>query len=346
MGTPVLDLPHRDIWLYNTDISSRDNLRDAELGFVRKPGLNWTGRMVPGLPATTYRTDENGFRNPAGIRQSDVAIVGDSFVEAAAVQEESTAVQRISQATGLRMVNLGRTLYGPPEYLIVTKRYALKYHPRAVVWAIFEGNDLTDTESFVAWQRDPGARQTLLQRLASRSLLAQFIRQTPITMHGRRNFRLTDGTVGRIDLDYTYYPDAPAQRPRGWAGTAEAIQEGNRLLQSEGVQFLVLFVPIKVRVLGRFIQFNDDGDRDNSLPGGLMDSPGDFASAVGEECRRAGCDFIDLTAALRRGAERDNRYIYFAMLDPHLDVDGNRIVADEVSAWVRSKGLLSQPASR
>ena len=157
---------------------------------------------------------------------------------------------------------------------------------------------------------------------------------------------MTDGTVGKLDLDFNYFPDAPTRWPRGWAETAQAIQAGQRLLQSEGVQFLVVFIPVKVRVLGKFIQFKDDRDKDNALPGGVMDAPTDFAAAIAQECRRAGCDFIDLTPPLRRAAERDNRHIYFAMLDPHLEIEGNQIAADEVSAWLRSKGLAAQPASR
>ena len=346
IGTTVLGLPHYDIWLYSSGISSRESLRDEEIGFLRKPGLNWTGVTAPGLPVTTYRTDENGFRNPPGIQQADVAVTGDSFVEAGAVPEEQTAVQRIAQATGLRTVNLGLTHYSPDQYLIVTRRFALKYHPRAVVWAIAEANDLSDAEDFLIWRRDPGSRQSLVQRFASRSMIAQMLPRTPVTPRARRDFRLTDGTVGEIDLDFVYHPDAPTRWPRGWEETVKALQEGHRLLQAEGVQFLVLFIPIKVRVLGPFIQFKDDRDRDAALPGGLMDAPTDFAAAVAQECRKTGCDFIDLTAPLRRGAERDNRHVFFQTLEPHLDVDGNQILADEVSGWLRSKGLVSQPGPR
>jgi hypothetical protein len=341
IGTTMLGLPHYDIWLYSSGISSRDSLRDDQLGFLRKPGLNWTGETAPGFPVTTYRTDENGFRNPPGIRQTDVAITGDSFVEAGAVPEEKTAVQRIAQETGLRTVNLGLTHYSPAQYLLVTKRFALKYHPRAVVWAVAEANDLSDAEDFSSWQRDPRSRQTLIQRFASRSMLAQMLPRVPVTPRARRDFRSTDGAIAEVDLDFTYHPDAIARWPRGWGEIVKTIEEGHRMLESEGVQFLVLFIPIKVRVLGPFIAFRDDEDRNAALPGGLMDAPTDFATAVSHECRQVGCDFIDLTGPLRRRAERDNRHVFFLTLEPHLDVDGNQVVADEVSNWLRSKpGML------
>jgi hypothetical protein len=208
-----------------------------------------------------------------------------------------------------------------------------------VVWAIFEGNDLIGADLFTQWQENPTARQTPLQRFASRSLIAQILPRTPVSPRWRREFAVTDGSRATIDPDYTYFPDAPARWPRGWRATASAIREGTQLARSNGLDFLVLFVPVKARVLGKYIQWTDERDRDNWLPGGVMDAAGDFGSAVAEECRQAGCDFLDLTPSLRRAAERDNRRIYFTVLDPHLDADGNDVVADEVSAWLRTKGL-------
>ncbi len=342
VGTTLFRLPHYDIWLYSSGMSSRTNVRDAELGFIRKPGLSWVGESVKGLPATTYRTDENGFRNPAGLRRADVAIVGDSFIEAGTIEEERTAVQQVQRLTGLVTVNLGRTHHGPPQHLIVTKRYALKYQPRAVVWEIFEGNDLTDAEAFVHWTENPASRQTLLQRFASRSLIAQLLPRQPMRAGSRRTFRRTDGTLGEIDLDYLYYPDAPARWARGWEATAKAVQDGQSLCKSQGVEFLVVFVPIKARVLGPFVQFHDDRDRDTWLPGSLMDAPGDFGASMRKECRRLGCDFVDLTDALRRGAETDNTEVYHTVIDTHLDVGGNKILADQITAWLQSKNIVPE----
>ena len=344
IGTTLLGVNHTDVWLYDKGIQSRDNIRDDELGFMRKPNLDWSGPPMPGLPPVRYQTDENGFRNPVGIKQAGVAIVGDSFIEAGALREEETAVQRVEQMSGLETVNLGRTHYGPPQYDILTRRYALKYHPRAVVWAVAEANDLTDSEAFVRWQHDPGSRQSLLQRYASRSIIPRLLPRTAVNEIAQRDLRLTDGTIGKIDMDFSYIPDAPARWAAGWKETARFLREGYARTRAQGVEFLVLFVPIKSRVLGSYVQFRDSRDRDQWLPGGLMDAPGDFGNAVAQECRKIGCDFVDLTPRLREAAARDNRRVYFNTIDVHFDVDGNQVVADEVLNWLRAKGVVTRPA--
>jgi hypothetical protein len=163
----------------------------------------------------------------------------------------------------------------------------------------------------------------------------------------RRPFRRTDGTLGDIDLDYFYYPDAPARWTRGWDETVKAVRDGHALCKSRGIEFLVMFVPIKARVLGRFVQFNDDRDRDTWLPGGLADAPADFGASVRQTCDRLGCDFVDLTDALRRSAAIDNHDVYHTVIDTHLDVGGNRVLGEQVVVWLRSRNIAAgQPAAR
>jgi len=66
---------------------SRWNLPDPELRFVRRAGIEWQGRATadPDSHFVHYRTDENGFRNPPGLRAARIAFVGDSFTEAGSV---------------------------------------------------------------------------------------------------------------------------------------------------------------------------------------------------------------------------------------------------------------------
>jgi hypothetical protein len=144
-----------------------------------------------------------------------------------------------------------------------------------------------------------------------------------------------------VHLDYSYVPDAPAQYTFAWEATGRAIESGYRLCQSQGLPLLIVFVPVKARVLGPYVAFQNDQDRDNWLPGGRLDDKRDFGTAMAALCRRLNCDFIDLTPALRRGAAQDNRHIFYTNSDTHLDVDGNKIVADAVSRWLRSLSLVN-----
>jgi hypothetical protein len=104
----VMRVGRANFWLDQAHISRRYSTADAELGFVRKPGVSWHG-YVPDLNRVVeYRTDENGFRNSTVPQQADIVFIGDSYTEAAQVDESETLVRRVGQLTGLSVVNLGR----------------------------------------------------------------------------------------------------------------------------------------------------------------------------------------------------------------------------------------------
>jgi hypothetical protein len=328
---------HTDVWFDNLFITKKDNLPDDELGFARKPRVEWRGRLLPDSKYLIYRTDENGFRNPLGITKADVVFIGDSFTEAGNVPEEDGFVQQFHAQTALPVVNLGRGYYGPQQELIVLRRYGFNYQPRLVIWQIFEGNDLTDASRFANWKANPGQQDSLSLRYTKNSIIGGLLARTiPNTFSIPRMFADRSGQQSRLYLDYSYLPDGPAREPLGMAETRKAIEEGYDLCQSHGVKLLVIFIPIKVRVMGPYVRFNDANDRNSYLPGGKQDSDTDFASEVARFCSQLGCPFIDMTGGLRRRASEDNRKIYSTVQDSHLDLDGHAVVAQALADWTRT----------
>jgi len=338
---------HTDVWFDSIAITKKDNLPDEELGFARKPRVEWQGRLMPTSRYLTYRTDENGFRNPLGITKADVVFVGDSFTEAGSVSEEETFAQQFRSQTNLNVVNLGRGYYGPPQELIVLKRYGFKYEPRLVIWQIFEGNDLSDANRFAKWKANPEQHDSLLLRYTKHSIIGGLLARTMPGFSGSsRMFEDRSGQVGRLFLDYSYVPDEPAREPLGMTETRTAIAEGYNLCQSHGVRLLVIFVPIKVRVMGPYVRFNDANDRNFYLPDGKQDGDADFGSEVAKLCKQLGCPFLDMTGALRRRAAEDNRKIYSTAQDSHLDTDGHVVVAQTLAEWIRTNlNQTSEPAA-
>lgn len=338
---------HTDVWFDNISITKKDNLPDEELGFARKPRVEWQGTLKSSSRYLTYRTDENGFRNPLGITKADVVFVGDSFTEAGSVPEEETFAQQFHSQTKLSVVNLGRGYYGPQQELIVLKRYGFKYDPRLVIWQIFEGNDLTDATRFAKWKADLGQHDSILLRYTKSSIIGALLARTmPAPFGSPRMFEDRSGQTGRLFVDYSYVPDEPAREPLGMAETRKAIEEGYNSCQSHGVKLLVIFIPIKVRVMGPYIRFNDETDRNFYLPGGKQDSDTDFGSEVAKLCKQLGCPFMDMTAALRRRAAEDNRKIYSTAQDSHLDTDGLAVVAQTLAEWMRTNlNQTSEPAA-
>jgi hypothetical protein len=334
----VMGVLHSNYWLDQGHIPRRYSAADPELGFVRKPFVAWKGYVPDVDRIVEYRTDENGFRNAPGQRQADIVFTGDSFTEAATVAEQDTFVQRVGQATGLSVVNLGRGAYGPQQELIVLKRYGLSYKPRLVVWQLFEGNDLTDAEAFVEWKRNPQQANTSLKdRYFNNSWLKEWLTNTRLQppVGPIATLRYRGGTVRRIAVRYRYEPDEPSSRHLGMTETMAAIEEGHRLCESNGIQLLVVFIPTMVRAMAPNISFDRVEDQAQYLPQRVQGAK-DFSETMQEFCGRVGCNFVDSVDALRQAEANGNRSLYIPN-DEHLDVGAHDVMARVIAGWLRSR---------
>jgi len=92
----------------------------------------------------TYESDRFGFNNPD--RQwdvpSQVALVGDSFVEGWCVPREESLAGRIRKTVPATL-SVGYTGHGPLAELGTIREYVEARRPAHVFWFFYEGNDLT-----------------------------------------------------------------------------------------------------------------------------------------------------------------------------------------------------------
>ena len=330
-----------DFWLDGGRLDRAHSAPDRLLGFVRKPHVSWHRAETDDDRAVSYRTDENGFRNPPGTTRADVVFIGDSFTEAAWILPERTFVGRVAERTGLRVANLGRGQYGPQQGLIVLERFGLRYQPRVVVWQLFEGNDLTDARNFAAWRRDPAPpARSLKARYAENSLLYRLLEPTearPPSEGIPVVIRYRDGVQRRKELRYRFVPDQPDVLAEAFAETREAVETAARLCATHGVRLVVVFIPTMVQVLEPFITFERPQDRERALPGGAVRTSRDFGSRLAAVCREPGCSYIDVFEALRARALADNTRVYDRQdPDEHLDVDGHDVVSQAIAGAIRS----------
>lgn len=335
-------VPHRtDSWFDDSGaISRQTNEPDDELGFVRKPGLKWSGGATPDAEVLEYRTDENGFRNAANIKRADVVFIGDSFTEGASVQENATFTNSVERQTGLVCINLGRGHYGPQQEAIVLHRYGFSYSPETVVWQLFEGNDLGDAERFAAWRDGSTKSESMRLRYVKRSPIFQLINLTARSRDEESPYRmleLIDQTLQPVHLDYKYTPDAPRQSTRGVAEFKQAAGQIAALCNERNAKLLAVFVPIKVKVLAPWIQFDDEDDRERWLPTVRDRVSGDFGEVCAQCCEELGIDFIDASASLQNAAESNRREIYHLGQDSHLAQGGHQVVANLVTQWIQKQ---------
>ena len=332
-----------DFWLDQAHISRKHSVPDDELGFVRKPGISWRGFVPDVNRMVEYRSDENGFRNPPGIRRAEIAFVGDSFTEAATVEEADTFVHRVGAATGRTVVNLGRGAYGPQQELIVLQRYALAYHPQAIVWQLFEGNDLKDAAIFAHWKKNPRAVSTsFTQRYLANSLIRELTLDSPEVKWFRPKamLRYNDGSLRPTEIRYEYDPAEPVKSPIAFEETKQAIEAGYRLCESKGIKLLIVMIPTMLRVVEPYIIFDRPQDRDRYLPSPSMTENSGFSGALADFCRELGCAYVDSYQELRRLTDEGQRELYIPA-DEHLDIRGHEVIAQLVLEWLRSDLVVS-----
>lgn len=340
VGATIYSVCRGQIWYHGMCYARSQNTADPELVWHRKPNLNWRGRKTPDCAEVLYRSDENGFRNPAGIKQADIVFIGDSVTEAGEVAEEATFVHKVGEGLGVVTVNLGTSGYGPQQELAVLRRYGLAYNPRLVIWQVTEWNDVLDAQMYLD-RLEPRA-----QALPSWSTL--YARHSPVMqlvsslLPGRRPnlvaFRRSDGRV-QPQMFWPYQPCPHQQFPQAFDAMTQAIRAAHDMCRSRGIEFLVLYVPSHVRVLLPYLEFKTPAERERFCPGGIPDREDDLAHAMNRFCAQLGCPMIDMAAPLRECAARDNRRICVDN-DPHLGVDGHDEVQKVVGRLIESHGLL------
>lgn len=347
LGLPVCDIAATvcavrlgHIWYHGLCFARSQNRPDPELIWQRKPNLSWRGRKTPDCDEVVYRSDENGFRNPRGIRRAEIVVVGDSVTEAGEVAEESTFVHKLGVALGLVAVNLGTSGYGPQQQLAVLRRYGLSYNPRLVVWQVTEWNDVLDAQMYL--DRDEPRAHALPPWSALYARHSPVMQLFSTWLPGRRPnlvaFHRSDGRVERQAF-WPYRPDPHEQFPQAFAALEETIASAYAICRSRGIAFVVLYVPSHVRVLLPYMEFENEAERHRFCPGGLADRESDLAHAMAHFCAQLGCPLIDMCPPLRQHATIDNRSIYVPN-DPHLGSAGHDEVQRVLARYVESHQIL------
>ncbi len=122
------------------------------------------------------------FETLSDMDAADIVVIGDSYIESPMTRPSALITTRLAQLQGKTVANLGHSGYGPQQELAVLKRFGLPLNPRTVIWAFFEGNDLSDIEEYpgkaarVAGQH--AAWQDFWFRSLSRNLLSLYFRGT------------------------------------------------------------------------------------------------------------------------------------------------------------------------
>jgi hypothetical protein len=323
------------------------NRLDPELIHIHHPNTAFRGRvrgnLTPmGSPGESYavdvRYDANGFRNDRELVRADIAVIGDSFVEAALVPLAETLPMRLEQATGVATANLGQAAYGLQQELVVLRRFALPLSPSLVVWCFFGGNDLRDVEAYEEARANfhrlaELSKPSVVDRLFATNALRKartILACSELSEVARKHSGIFTDAAGETSRVFFRAREGPWD-DHSLAVARATLREASSLCTEAGAKLLVLYVPRKFRVYAEACRFEDDAVcrswRSNDLP-----------DVLARWCAENGIAFEDSTTALRERVARGEA-VYFAD-DVHWNGAGHAVAAEVVLARSRREGWL------
>lgn len=284
------------------------------------------------------RYDQNGFRNEEDFVTADIAIIGDSYVEAPMMEHSLIMTSVLAQLQKKTVVNLGMSGYGPQQELIVLKRYVPRLRSKTVVWLYYGGNDLHNVREYEK-NIHLFTRKDVLPSLWDRSFVRNVLSMS---------LRLLDGCTLRPDTVSRYgIVQGPDRKQwlryfvgtnsdlvpldlRALESTRSIIKEAYHLSQEGGYHLVFAYAPDAFSVyngLSNLIEVSDEVKRWK-----VSDLQDQLRAMVGEISPEI--DYLDLTPDLKQAAEKGSRI--FIEDDSHWTEEGHRVVAEAIHRLLSS----------
>jgi hypothetical protein len=287
----------------------------------------------------TVEYDAQGFRNPEGLTDWEVAVAGDSFTELGHLPHAELFTTLLGERIGARVRNLGTSHTGPLTHLSYLTDYGRSRSTRITVIVFFEGDDLDDLmEEHAALARfqATGERGTRGFRPQT-SVLRAALELAETVVAGRSGDRITaylPSPRGEIPQTLGRPPPGTPDLSRR---TVERLEWFLRRYAQYGRTFAMepwlAYMPAKIRVLHGAARYAA------TAPAELRSwQPTDLPGLVESGCRRAGIRFVDLTPALVEETRRGGEPVFNSVHDTHLTGRGSAVVALELASHLRRPG--------
>lgn len=324
---------------------------DGAPGVFRRAGPHeWRGRpltgfcLALGVDPSAYRDeaevalryDRDGFRNAPDLAAWDVALVGDSFVEAGTLADEATPGAALAAALGLVVKSLGVSHTGTRAHAAYLERFGRSPRCKEAVLVFFEGNDPADLlrEELAGLGLDPDASERTPR--PHRSALGAARVALLKALQRPRDAVDADVTVGAttwpVDLGRAP-PRASELSPATRAALSAALRGFAGVARAGGQRPWLAYAPVKARVL---LEAGPVRRRDGAAPPELPAPVADLRPVVLGLAREAGfVGALDLTDALVACA-RSGQLPYNPVLDVHWTAAGAKAAADAIAAALRA----------
>lgn len=315
----------------------------GEVFFTRDGPAEWSGKPLTTLlknhrstdiaytdeADVTIRYDKDGFRNPADLKDWDIALVGDSFTESGYLPEEQIFTGLLASKTGQRVKNLGVTNSGNYSHTHYLRNYGVAPSCRKAVLAFFEGNDLHDNvreHQDLEKLRSSGIRPSheipyqpsLLKTLYHFARDFRKLRLSPRS-YANAYFKAADGK--EIALSIADAPPSSAgMTPEEKSTLSESLAAWAAACRELNMESSLVYLPCKRRVLHGHLRQGQDYPEPNW-------QPGDLPAHVQAECAKHQIRFIDATPQLTQKAA-EGVLTFNTIYDTHFNAEGHRVIAE------------------
>ena len=268
--------------------------------------------MLWGFPSRShpfhYVTDRRGFRNEKDRTGADIYLLGDSILVAAALPFGETVCGRLESSTGLEVVNIaliGISLQEARDLLMKSK---VPIENRLVLQCVFEGNDLLDSATYR--REGEGSVETQSRSLIEHLVVALQRMTDSRKLRASRLIATYDGNDALFLWDRRSFAGLEAE----WKPVTDTLAEVRQYVEQKGGTYAIVFVPSKIRVLGRFCTWPANSTAYESHIGPMRDW-------LLEWCAETRTPLVDATPAMVEVA-KGGRSPWF-LGDTHPNGDGH-----------------------
>ena len=357
-------------------------LPDAQLGYREKPfnrsvirGFTGTGfsphYRIDVQPYTIeWIMDRDGFRNPSAGDSADMIVLGDSYIEYGFNAADTFVGRMQRELAHLRLLNFGKSGYTIAQYIRVLDRFGLRYQPRLVVLAIYEGNDVSEMRDYLLWKsgraRDLSggilkfatdsvfqryiaaagstaaelkktirvSREILLDRLALR-------RDQPLPIHPDIALvKLHDRTYPKLFIDKLPTTTA-AQMLAGeeFKAIRDLLVEFKEICGKHHIAPLILYIPTAAHIYAEY-SAPESGRNWLRIREGQIAARKNVETAIQSLVEDTGLPFLSLAPLFESAAAR-GRMLYYP-LDAHWNAEGREVAAQYLARIVKQRYLPIQ----
>jgi len=310
-------------------------------GIGHKHEVNVDTLINTGERTVRFLTDRNGYRigaNPVIEPTIRILAIGDSFLEALAVEYEQTITAHLEQMMSLntgevvKVVNTGVADYNPNHYLLTVRAELPRTHYDLVVVFCYLANDMTSSRTDRFPPRNPARRHRfrLPNTFNKREIIDATLYPVNDFLEERSHLFIlfkncASILLARMGLTASYFSRAmktsSANSP-AWDNTVAILADIKVEADNKDTPIAFVFLPATYQVdksaFRRYVaMFNiDPAQVDLYQPQRIL----------GEKLISRGITVFDTTAALGQ-AHADGVKDLYGQVDTHLGPNGHKVVA-------------------